>query len=266
MILNDILTNKRKEVEALKLRYPLRKLQEAVARRNGAPHRAFRKAISNPHGINLIGEIKKASPSGGVLRDDFQPLRLAALLEYAGVRALSILTEGRFFKGRASYLKTVRQVTHIPILRKDFILDEYQIYESALLEADALLLISSLLTDDEIKKFINRALEVGIEILVEVHTEEDLKRALQSGAEIIGVNNRNLQTLEVDVYRAERLLKHIPKQATVVVESGFQDHEELLKYTSLGVNAFLVGTSLMKAPDMVTKVHELLKGGERHHA
>src|SRR3990167_4409450 len=99
MILNDILTNKRKEVEALKLRYPLRKLQEAVARRNGAPHRAFRKAISNPHGINLIGEIKKASPSGGVLRDDFQPLRLAALLEYAGVRALSILTEGRFFKG-----------------------------------------------------------------------------------------------------------------------------------------------------------------------
>jgi len=169
-------------------------------------------------------------------------------------------------KGRTSYLKTVRQVTHIPILRKDFILDEYQLYESALLEADAVLLISSLLTDDEIKKFLSRAREVGVETLVEVHTEEDLKRALQAGSETIGVNNRNLQTLEVDVSRAERLLKHIPKQITVVVESGFKDYEELLRYKSLGVNAFLVGTSLMKAPDIVMKVHELLKGRERPHA
>lgn len=266
MILNEILIHKRKEVEELKLRYPLRRLQEAVAKRDGLVRRDFRKAISNPHQINLVAEIKKASPSEGVLRDDFQPLRLASLLEYAGAAALSILTETRYFKGRPSYLKTVRQVTHIPLLRKDFILDEYQIYESALLEADAILLISSVLTDEELKRLMGRAKEVGIEAVVEVHSEEDLKKAAQAGAEIIGINNRNLQTLEVDVHRAERLLSHISKAATVMIESGFKDYEELMGYKSLGIHAFLVGTSIMKAGDVVQKVHELLKGGETQHA
>ncbi len=260
MILSDILTHKRKEVEELKLRYPLKRLQEAVAARNGVVHRDFKKAISEPHRINLITEIKKASPSEGILREDFQPLRLAALLEYAGAAALSVLTETRFFKGRSSYLKTIRQVTQIPILRKDFILDEYQLYESRVLEADAVLLIASLLTHEELAKFLGRCREIGLEALVEVHTEEDVKKAVKAGAEIVGVNNRNLQTLEVDVHRAERLLSRIPKQATVVIESGFKDHEGLLRYKSLGIHAFLVGTSLMKAQDIVGKVHELLKG------
>lgn len=266
MILNEILTHKRKEVEELKLRYPLRKLQEVVANRDGIAHRDFRKAISNPHRLNLITELKKASPSEGTLRENFQPLRLAALLEYAGAAALSILTETRFFKGRPSYLKTVRQVTRIPILRKDFILDEYQLYESKLLEADAILLIASLLTDEELVRFLTRGQEIGLEVLVEVHTEEDLKKALGAGAEMIGVNNRNLQTLEVDVSRAERLLSHLPKQVTVVIESGFKDHDELLKYKSLGINAFLVGTALMKAEDVVGKVQELLKGKGKGNA
>jgi indole-3-glycerol phosphate synthase len=260
MILGEILTHKRREVEELKLRYPLRRLQEAVVKKDGVARRDFRKAISDPHRINLIAELKKASPSEGIIRENFQPLRLAALLEYAGAAALSILTETRFFKGRPSYLKTVRQVTQIPILRKDFILDEYQLYESKVLEADAVLLIASLLTEDELSGFIGRAKELGLEALVEVHTEEDVKKAVDAGAEVMGVNNRNLETLEVDVHRAERLLKHIPKEATVVVESGFKGHEELLKYKSLGIHAFLVGTSLMKAEDVVTKLHELLKG------
>ena len=260
MILNEILVHKRREIEEMKLRYPLRRLQEAVQLRDGAGHRDFKKAIADPHRINLIAEIKKASPSEGVLRENFQPLRLAALLEYAGAAALSVLTETRFFKGRPSYLKTIRQVTQIPILRKDFILDEYQLYESKLLEADAVLLIASLLTDEELQKFIIRAREIGVEAFVEVHTEEDLKKALACGAEIFGINNRNLQTLEVDVHRAERILNHVPKQATVVIESGFKDHEEMLRYKSLGVHAFLVGTSLMKAHDVVAKVHEMIKG------
>ena len=266
MILNEIVTVKRKEVEELKLRYPLKRLQEAVERRNGTSRRDFRKAISNPHQINLIAELKKASPSEGVIRENFQPLRLAALLEYAGASALSILTESKFFKGRTSYLKTVRQVTHIPILRKDFLIDEYQILETAVLEADALLLIASLLTEEELTRFMRRTREVGLEALVEVHSEEDLKKSIQAGAEIIGVNNRNLKTLEVDVHQAERLIKHIPKHTTVVVESGFKDHEELLKYKSLGISAFLVGTALMKAEDIVAKVHQLTRGGESHHA
>jgi len=266
MILNEILTHKRREVEELKLRFPLRRLQEAVAKRNGLTHRPFRKAISDSQAINLIAEIKKASPSEGILRDNFQPLRLAALLEYAGARALSVLTETRFFKGRTSYLKTIRQVTQIPILRKDFILDEYQLYESSLLEADAVLLIASLLTHEELGRFQTRARELGLETLVEVHTEEDVKKAMAIGAEVIGINNRNLQTLETDVNRAEYLLSHIPKMATVVVESGFTDHKELLKYKSLGVHAFLVGTALMKAEDIVAKFQELLKGKESAHA
>lgn len=260
MILNDILIQKRKEVEELKLRYPLRRLQEAATARDGVGHRDFRKALSDPHRVNLIAEIKKASPSEGILRENFQPLRLAALFEYAGAAALSILTETRFFKGRPSYLKTVRQVTHIPILRKDFILDEYQLYESKLLEADAVLLISSLLTDEELTKFISRSEELGLEVLVEVHTEDDLKKAAGAGAGIIGINNRNLQTLNVDVNRAERLISHLPKNTTVVIESGFNHHEEIMKYKSLGINAFLVGTSLMRAPDVVSKLQELQKG------
>ncbi len=260
MILGEILTHKRKEVEELKLRYPLRRLQEAVERKDGVIHRNFRGAIRDPHRINLIAELKKASPSEGVLRENFQPLRLAALLEYAGAAALSILTETQFFKGRPSYLKTVRQVTQIPILRKDFIVDEYQLFESRVLEADAVLLIASLLTDEELVRFLERSAALRLEALVEVHTEEDVKKAVDAGAQIIGVNNRNLQTLEVDVHRAERLLKHIPKEATVVVESGFKDHDEIMKYKSHGIHAFLVGTTLMKAEDIVTKVHELLKG------
>ena len=261
MILNEILTYKRKEVEELKLRYPFRRLQEAVERKNGVAFRDFRKAISDPRRLNLIAEIKKASPSEGILRENFQPLRLAALLEYAGAAALSVLTEMRFFKGRPSYLKTIRQVTHIPILRKDFILDEYQLYESRLLEADAVLLIASLWTDEELERFLACARDIGLQGLVEVHSEEDLKKAVGVGAEMVGVNNRNLQTLTVDVSRAERLLSHIPKHVTVVVESGFKGHEELLKYKSLGISAFLIGTSLMKAEDVTAKMQELLKGG-----
>lgn len=262
MILNEILTHRRREIEELKIRYPLRKLEEAVARKDGAASRDFRKSISNSHRLNIIAEIKKASPVEGVLRDDFQPLRLAAMLEYAGAAALSILTETRFFKGRPSYLKTIRQVTTLPLLRKDFILDEYQLYESRLLDADAVLLIASLLTDEELKRFINRCRELHLEVLVEIHTEEDLKKAGDAGAEIVGINNRNLQTLEVDVHRAERLLGHVPKNATVVVESGFKEREEILKYKSLGISAFLVGTSLMKSRDVASKLQELLKGGK----
>lgn len=266
MILNEILTFKRREVEELKLRYPMRRVQEAVAKKNGAVARDFRKAISDPHRINIIAEIKKASPSGGVLRENFQPLRLAALLEYAGASALSVLTESHFFKGRPSYLKTIRQVTQIPILRKDFILDEYQLYESKLLEADAVLLIASLLTDEELARFIARSKEMSLHSLVEVHTAEDLKKAVSAGAEIIGINNRNLQTLEVDVHRAERLLHHIPKAVTVVVESGFKEHDEIMKYKSLGIHAFLVGTVLMRTEDVVGKLHELIKGGKKGNA
>lgn len=266
MILDEILIHKRKEVEEMKLRFPLRKLQEAVEGRDPAAHRPFGKAISNIHQLNIIGEIKKASPSEGMLRENFQPLRLASLLEYGGACALSVLTETRYFRGRASYLKTVRQVSRLPILRKDFILDEYQLYESRVLEADAVLLIAAILTDEELCRFISRSREIGLETLVEIHTEEDLKKALWAGAGIIGVNNRNLRTLEVDVSGAERLLTHIPRNVTIVVESGFNTHEELMRYKSLGIQAFLIGTALMRSDNILEKMQELLQGKDGRHA
>ncbi len=257
MILNDILTQKKKDLEELKRRFPPHRLRRAAEQSVRNP-RSFRAAISHARKINLICEMKKASPSEGILRDDFQPLRIASLYEFAGASAISVLTEPHFFKGRPSYLKTVRQVTSIPILRKDFILETYQLYESAMLEADAFLLIASILTEEELVELIRVGKSLQMDALVEVHTSEDLKKALGAGAEIIGINNRNLRTLEVDPLRAKSLLPHLPKGTLTVIESGLSTHDELMVYKSLGVHAFLVGTVLMKSDDIVGKINELL--------
>ena len=257
MILNDILIQKRKDLAELKDRFPISRLKEAIEHKE-IKTRSFKKSLSNSKKLNIICELKKASPSGGILRDDFQPLRIAELYEYSGATAISVLTESRFFKGRPSYLKTVRQVTSIPLLRKDFIFESYQLYESALLEADAFLLIASVLTEKELKDFIEIGKKLKMDALVEVHTNEDLKKTLGAGAEIIGINNRNLKDLSVDPKRARHIIPSIPKGKIIVVESGFTRHEELLEYKSLGVNAFLIGTTFMKAPDIGAKVKELL--------
>ena len=257
MILNNILLQKKRDLEELKRRFPLHRLRKA-AEHSVRTIRSFRKAVSTPKGLNLICEMKKASPSEGILREDFQPLRIAGIFEYAGAAAISVLTESHLFKGRPSYLKTVRQVTTIPILRKDFILEPYQLYESAMLEADAFLLIASILTENELKELIHLGLELKMDALVEIHTDDDLKKAIAAGAEIIGINNRNLHTLEVDPARAKSLIPHIPKGMPVVVESGLRHHEELMEYKSLAVNTFLIGTVLMKSEDIAGTIQELL--------
>ncbi len=258
MILNEILTQKRKDLEELKSRFPLQKLREATEHQVRNDIRSFKKAVSNLKHLNIICELKKASPSEGIIREDFQPLRIATIYEHGGAAALSVLTETRFFKGRPSYLKTVRQVTHIPILRKDFIFESYQLFESALLEADAFLLIASILTEKELTDLIHLGRKLGMDPFVEVHTEEDLKKALDAGADILGINNRDLKTLTVDPQRAKKLLPHIPKGIPVVVESGFTVPEELMEYKSLGIHSFLIGTSLMKSKDIGAKLSELL--------
>jgi indole-3-glycerol phosphate synthase len=262
MILNDIIAAKRRDLEEMKRRFPLHRLREATRHKRREDIRLFRQSIDGARGIRLICEIKKASPSQGVISKDFQPLRIAGQYEFAGASAISVLTEPHYFKGRPSYLKTVRQVTTVPLLRKDFILETYQIYETALLEADAFLLIASILTDRELADLIELGRQLGMAALVEVHSDEDLKKALRARAEILGINNRNLQTLEVDPQRAKRLIPLIPGGITVVVESGLTRHEELMEYKSLGVSAFLVGTSLMISEDIVASVRELL-GKER---
>ena len=264
MILNDILTQRRKDVEELKKRFPLQRLKNATEGKPRGSVRPFHKAVSNSKRINLICELKKASPSEGILREDFQPLRIASYFEYAGAAAISVLTEPHYFKGRPSYLKTVRQVTTIPILRKDFILESYQVYESALLEADAFLLIASILTREEMEHLLQLGKQLQMDALVEVHNDEDLKKSLDAGAEIIGINNRDLTTFSVDPLRAQRLLPHIPKNKTVVVESGLKTHEEIMTYKSLGVHCFLIGSALMKSNDIIGTLSELM-GPEYQH-
>lgn len=256
MILEEILTHKRKEIEELRLRFPLAKILEGIERNTDA-RRPFARIASTGHGIHIIAELKKSSPSGGVLRENFNPLQIAELYELAGADAISVLTESLYFQGRSSYLRTVRRVTELPILRKDFIIDKYQIYESALLAADAILLISSLLTDEELKDFIEECRKFKMDALVEVHSEEDLKKALGCGATLVGINNRNLRTLKMRTDTPERLMKHLPKGIAVVVESGIEAPEEILKYKSLGFNTFLIGTVLMKADDIVSKLRQL---------
>lgn len=258
MILNKIVSKKRESLEELKRRFPIHRLKKAVEHLRKTDIRSFKKAISKSGRLNIIAELKKASPSEGIIREDFQPLRIASLYEHAGAAALSVLTESVFFKGRPSYLKTVRQVTSIPLLRKDFIFETYQIYETALLEADAYLLIASLLTDEELRDLIQLGKELGMDALVEVHADEDLRKAINAGAEIIGINNRNLKSLDVDVNRAKQMLPHIPKETVRVVESGLKSHDELVDYHGLGADAFLIGTHFMKSNDIVATVQSFL--------
>jgi len=258
MILNDILLQKRKDLEELKQRMPLLRLQRIIESAARPKPRSFRNAILSARHLNIIAELKKASPSEGVLRENFQPLRIASLYEYAGACAISVLTESHFFKGRPSYLKTVRQVTKLPLLRKDFIFDRFQLYETALLEADAFLLIASILSEQELQELVALGKELCMDALVEVHSDAELKKAVEAGATIIGINNRDLKTLKVDPDRAKQMIPHVPKGTAIVVESGLTTHEELMTYKSLGAHAFLIGSTLMKSNDIAAALQKLL--------
>ncbi len=258
MILNDIILQKRKDLEELKQRLPLQRLRRIIEKADRPDPRPFRNAIMGTRQLNIIAELKKASPSEGILREDFQPLRIANFYEYAGACAISILTEPHFFKGRPSYLKTVRQVTKLPLLRKDFLFERYQLYETALLEADAFLLIASILSEEELKDLIALGKELQMDALVEVHSDAELKKALEAGAGIIGINNRDLKTLKVDPDMAKKLIPHIPKGIPIVVESGLRTHQELMTYKSIGANAFLIGSVLMKSKDIPATLGQLL--------
>lgn len=258
MILNEILLQKRKDLDELKQRMPLARLQRIIEKTERPKPRSFRNAILATRQLNIIAELKKASPSEGVLRENFQPLRIASLYEYAGACAISVLTESHFFKGRPSYLKTVRQITRLPLLRKDFIFDRFQLYETAFLEADAFLLIASILSEKELEDLIALGKELQMDALVEVHSDAELKKAAEAGATIIGINNRDLKTLTVDPERATQLIPHIPKGTAIVVESGLSTHDELMMYKSLGANAFLIGSTLIKSPDITASLRKLL--------
>lgn len=228
------------------------------------PHR-FRDSLRRRkgEGIKLVAEVKRRSPSKGIIRDEVSVSRLARCYERGGAHALSVLTEPFFFGGSLDDLAEARGSSRLPILRKDFIIDEYQILESREIGADAVLLIAAALDAARLARLVELARELGMDSLVEVHDEGDLEKALEAGAEVVGINNRDLRTLSVDISTTERIFPLIPEDRVVVSESGFQDPESVRSIEEMGVDAVLVGEYLMRAPDPVRAASMLLGKGRR---
>jgi indole-3-glycerol phosphate synthase len=254
-VLDRILEARRVEVEHRKKVLPETALKYGVAA--ATPLRDFAAALARP-GINVLAELKPASPSRGVIREPFDPVALASSLESAGAAALSVLTEGEFFRGTLKYLRDARKSVQVPVLRKDFIFDPWQIWETRANDADSFLLIVAALGEGQLEELLALGRELKMEPLVEVHTPAELERALAAGAKIIGVNNRNLKTLDVRVETSFELVEKIPDDCIAVSESGIKSHAEIEKLRAAGFDAFLIGTSLMLAPDPAAALSSLL--------
>ena len=256
MILDTIVAHKRTELADDKQRMPLDTLKRKV--RDLPPTRDFRAALSVPNSVRLIAEVKKKSPSKGIIREDFNPVRIAQTYATNGASAISVLTDHEFFAGELAYLSAIREAVTLPLLRKDFTIDPYHIYQARLAGADAILLIVSILTLEQLREFTEMARSLGLASLVEVHTEEELALALAGGAEIVGINNRDLKTFHTDIATTFHLRDSIPTDKVVVSESGINTHEDVMRLKEAGINAILVGESLMRSPNIEDKVRELL--------
>ena len=243
-ILDEIVLNTKSKLEAKKLETPL---EELISRVNKLKIEKsnFKENLALKEQA-IIAEIKKASPSAGIISEDFNPVAKAKEYESFGASALSILTEEDFFLGSIEYLKDVKAISNIPILRKDFIVDEYQIYESKLIGADCILLIVSILSDDELNRFTKLADSLGLDFIIEVHDEEELTRIEDFSNAIIGVNNRDLKTFEVNIENSIRLRNFFKKDNIFVAESGIKNQKDIDKLSKHNINVFLIGESLMK--------------------
>lgn len=258
MILDHIVTAKRQEVAALKAERPLVQVQEAI----GAlpPPRDFRGTISNSD-CSIIAEVKRSSPSKGRIREEFDPVQIASIYQENGAKAVSVLTDEQFFEGKGAYLSGIKEGIELPLLRKDFIIDPYQIYETRLLGGDALLLITGLLEEGELREYIQLSETLGLSPLVEVHTKAELEKALAAGAGIIGINNRDLKTFSTDIKTTLELAPLIPTDTIVVTESGIATRGDIELLMEAGIHCFLIGEVLMRAEDIGEKLRELLGRG-----
>jgi indole-3-glycerol phosphate synthase len=254
-ILDKIVAEKRQEVEQKKQSLPVSALKERIARRKGMLD--FASALSGDS-LKIIAEVKRASPSRGVLCPDFNPVELAKIFAQSGATAISVLTEVNHFQGSIDYLAAIREQVNIPLLRKDFIFDPYQVYESAAYNADALLLIAAILSQEQLEELLALSHSLGLACLVEVHNENEVGKALLGGAEIIGINNRDLNTFTVDINTTQRLRPLIPEGRIVVSESGINNRGDMKKLKEWGVNAVLVGEALVTASNIPTKMEELI--------
>jgi indole-3-glycerol phosphate synthase len=261
-ILKKICEDKRLEIEILKKKCSLNSLKKLISEQINK--RNFKNVVikSSLEKINfIIGEIKKASPSAGEIIHNYEPLEIAKIYEKAGVKALSILTEKNYFKGEIDHLSYVKQNTNIPILRKDFIIDEYQIYESKVYQADVILLIVSILSDDELKRFLKIANELNLDCIIETHDENEINRALKLNYPILGINNRNLKNLKTDLNNSVNLFTSISKDYTVIAESGIKSSDDISMYNDLGIFNFLIGESILRSKDYSIFIKKLLNHG-----
>lgn len=257
MILDEIIENKTSEVEISKNSLPLEQIQEQI--KDALPSRNFFDAIKPEGELKIISEVKHASPSKGIFREDFDPVEIAKSYSAAGASAISVLTDQKYFKGELSYLKNIRQNVDTPLLRKDFIVDPYQVYEARLFGADAILLIVAALDQPALSKLLELTHSLQMNAIVEVHDEHELDRALEADARIIGINNRDLRTFDVDLNVSIKLSKRVPKDKIVIAESGIGSIGDIDNLRAEGVHVFLIGETFMKAPDPGQKLNELIK-------
>jgi len=252
-VLSLIVEANKKKIEILK-----KNTEEFLSLIKKAPKPlSFKEAIKREGKISFIGEIKQASPSAGVITKEFSALDIAKIFQNLKVNAISVLTEGEFFLGKINYIEEIKKEVELPVLRKDFIIDEAQILESRAAGADAILLIVRILSIERLARLYKFSRELGMDVLVEVHTENEMKKALKLDTEIIGINNRNLNTLRVNLAATQKLMPFIPPQMIKVSESGINSLKDVLWLKGLGVDAVLVGEALMKAPNLEEKIKEL---------
>jgi len=264
-ILQTIIENKQRELQHLKPKTSIEQFREKIAQMPRC--RNFYQAVTkkNPRAINVIAEIKKASPSAGIIRADFDPVEIAKIYQDCGADAISVLTDEKYFHGRLEYIQQVKQAVNLPILRKDFIIDPWQIYEARAAGADAILLIAEALKPGELMDMIITASELTLTVLLEVHEADSLLavRSLidfpKSGSTILGINNRNLKTMEVDLKTTARLIELLEEKKPVVTESGIRNHRDVNKMKRFGVSAILIGQSLCQQQDIKEKFTELFE-------
>jgi indole-3-glycerol phosphate synthase len=256
-VLAKILDHKRGEIAAAKLRKPAEQLQAELSA--APPVRDFVAALRAATDIGLIAEVKKASPSAGIIRENFDPLEIARSYQSAGASCLSVLTDEHFFQGHLDYLKSICETASVPLLRKDFIIDRYQVLEARTVGADCILLIAECLDDCTLRDLYFYASELGMESLIEIYDPENLDRVLKLEPPLLGVNNRDLRTFVVDLNHTLEIVPRVPKSTLLVSESGIKTRADVDRLKSHGVGAILVGETLMRSPDIASAVRELVR-------
>ena len=261
-ILDQIISVKLKEISELKKKFSVNEFKNLSEFKQ--PPRNFLQSLvlSRQSGLGLIAEIKKSSPSKGIIREDFHPKKIAVEYKKAGASCISVLTDEKFFMGKLSYLRDVKKVVDLPILRKDFILDPIQIYESRAYGADCILLIMACISDEVASKLYNLATSLKMDVLVEIHNAKELERALKLKPTIIGINNRNLKTMKTTLYTTISLLKYIPKDTLIISESGFKTNKDIKLMKLSNVWCFLIGETFMKSDNIYDSVRKLISGEE----